>query len=160
MANANAKGYGLILNLVREEALQHALLGKLWIGGTWQWFTLERNWAALPDGQYPVRIGRGKWMRPLPWIGDVPVRNLDTVRTWIYLTSDPINRQGVQLGGGVDLRTGTLLHSRQACDATHAAIQSALDLGAEAWIQVETRCKPWQPGSQVVVPAAFSPLSS
>lgn len=136
-----------LLHLTREIALADRTIGKLFVDGEWQWWTLEDQLrppsapkvagaTAIPAGSYRVKKTWSNRFGKLMWqICDVP--GFAGVR--IHVGNTPADTEGcVLVGGGYDRRSGNLLHSKIAYDKVDAALGqvAAAQPSREIWITI------------------------
>lgn len=136
-----------LLHLTREASYQGATLGKLFIDGVWQWWTLEDEirpasepkvpgQTAIPAGCYQVVLSMSARFRCLlPEILNVP--HFTGIR--IHPGNTTADTAGCVLIGGGQVKTGsgpTLIHSRVAVDRVIADLTVPIRAGRPVWIEI------------------------
>lgn len=140
------------LLLRREETTDGCTIGRLYVNGKFQCFTLEdpvrtgpkiAHNTAIPAGRYAVTITRSqRFGRMLPLLLDVP--GFDGIRIHPGNTTD--DTSGCILVGQ-SRANESVLGSRIAMGELQPQIASALARGAEVWIEI---VNPLQPGARTM----------
>jgi hypothetical protein len=135
------------LHLLRADCYQDRTLGRLFIDGQFQWWTLEDRLrpasepkvpgqTAIPAGRYRVILTPSfRFKQILPELVNVP--NFVGIR--MHAGNTPADTAGCILIGGGQVRTGTapvLIHSRVAVDKVLEVLTPILQSGRTVWIEI------------------------
>jgi hypothetical protein len=117
------------LKLVREELTSESSIGRLYLNGAFECFTLEdrvrpvkvKGSTAIPYGHYEVIVSFSqRFQRPLPLLLNVP--NFDGIR--IHVGNEPQNTEGCILVG-TEKSLNRISHSQDAFDKLFIQLQAA-----------------------------------
>lgn len=115
----------MTLTLTRQPAADDAILGQLFIDGTWECFTLEHKGLEIPRGTYPIVITPSfRFGRLLPLVDKVPGRN--GIR--IHCGNLPVQSEGCILVGQA-CGHETVFESRAALTTLQSKLAAVLAQG-------------------------------
>lgn len=151
----------LVIQVLRTDLFEAGTVGKVFVDGTFLWWSLEDRLhsgpkipgdTCIPAGRYRVIITYSyRFQRMLPLLLNVP--NFSGIR--IHPGNTTQDTSGCLLVGGGYQPNGplpVLLHSRVACDRLQGAIQSAIDAHKLVYCEIyDPETIPEPPGQQVAV---------
>lgn len=151
----------MTITVLREDCAATWTAGRVFIDGQFLWWSLEDRLhdgpkipgkTCIPAGKYRVVITHSqRFGRRLPLLLNVP--GFEGIR--IHPGNTDKDTHGcILVGGGYQPKTGTILHSKPACEAIQATIQGYLDAHQLVWCEIINPVKvPAAPNTPRVVVA-------